>query len=156
MVRAKRIIADSIKDHLIHHISSLSSSKQMMDTLTRLFEGSNINQRMTLRSQLKNVKMQNSETIHSYFSRVNQIKEYCKEVGIKRELSTPYNPQQNGIAERTNRTIMEVVKGMIHDQDLPMHLWAEATKMTMYVQNKSSHKVLENKTLEEMFSGEKP
>jgi hypothetical protein len=43
MVRAKRIIADSIKDHLIHHISSLSSLKQMMDTLTHLFEGSNIN-----------------------------------------------------------------------------------------------------------------
>jgi hypothetical protein len=39
-VRAKRIIANSIKDHLIHHVSSLSSPKQMMDTLTRLFEGS--------------------------------------------------------------------------------------------------------------------
>ena len=50
MVRAKRIIADSIKDHFIHHVSSLSSPKQMMDTLTRLFEGSNINRRMTLRS----------------------------------------------------------------------------------------------------------
>jgi hypothetical protein len=60
MVRAKRIIADSIKDHLIHHVSSLSSAKQMMDTLTCLFEGSNIKRRMTLRSQLKNVKMQNS------------------------------------------------------------------------------------------------
>jgi hypothetical protein len=60
MVRAKRIIANSIKDHLIHHVSSLSSPKKMMDTLTCLFEGSNINRRMTLRSQLRNVKMQNS------------------------------------------------------------------------------------------------
>jgi hypothetical protein len=50
MVREKRIIAVSIKDHLIHHISSLYSPKKMLDTLTRLFEGSNINQRMTLRS----------------------------------------------------------------------------------------------------------
>jgi hypothetical protein len=57
MVRAKRIIADAIKDHLIHHISSLSSPKQMIDTSTRLFEGGNINRRITLRSQLKNVKM---------------------------------------------------------------------------------------------------
>jgi hypothetical protein len=80
-VRAKMIIADSIKDHLIHHISSLSSPKQMMDTLTCLFEGSNINRRMTLRSQSKNVKMQNSETIHSYFSRMNQIKEQIKAIG---------------------------------------------------------------------------
>jgi hypothetical protein len=60
MVREKRIIADSIEDHLIHHISSLYSPKKMMDTLPHLFEGRNINQRMTLRSQLKNVKMQNS------------------------------------------------------------------------------------------------
>jgi hypothetical protein len=51
---------------------------------------------------------------------------------------------------------MEAVKAMIHDQDLPMHLWAEATKTTMYVHNRSPHKVLENKTPKEMFSGEKP
>jgi hypothetical protein len=81
MVREKRIIADSIKDHLIHHISSLSSPKQMMDTLTCLFEGRNINRRMNLRSQLKNVKMQKSKTIHSYFSRVNQIKEQIEAIG---------------------------------------------------------------------------
>jgi hypothetical protein len=59
MVGEKMIIADSIKDHLIYHISSLSSPMQMMETLTHMFEGSNINQRMTMRSQLKNVKMQN-------------------------------------------------------------------------------------------------
>jgi hypothetical protein len=80
-VREKRIIAESIKDHLIHHISSLSSPKQMMDTLTCLFEGRNTNRRMNLRSQLKNVKMQKSETIHSYFSRVNQIKENIESIG---------------------------------------------------------------------------
>ena len=57
IVREKRIIVDSIKDYLIHHVSSLSSPKKMMDTLTRIFEGININQRMTLRSQLKNVKV---------------------------------------------------------------------------------------------------
>jgi hypothetical protein len=53
----------------------------MMDALTRLFEGNNINQRMTLRIQLKNVTMHNSKTIHSYFSRVNQIKEQIEAIG---------------------------------------------------------------------------
>jgi hypothetical protein len=81
MVKSKRIIADSIKDHLIHHISSISTPKEMMDALTRLFEGNNINRRMTLRTLLKNVKMQNSENIHSYFSRVNQIKEQIETIG---------------------------------------------------------------------------
>ena len=51
-----------------------------------------------------------------------ELKTFCKEFGIKRELSTPYNPQQNRVAERKNRTIMEAVKAMIHDQDLLMHL----------------------------------
>jgi transposase InsO family protein len=45
---------------------------------------------------------------------------FCKDAGIKRELTTPYNPQQNGVAERKNITIMEAMKIMIHDQDLPM------------------------------------
>jgi hypothetical protein len=51
---------------------------------------------------------------------------------------------------------MEAIKAMIHDQDLPMHMWAEAARTTVYVHNKSPHKVLENKTPEEMFSREKP
>jgi hypothetical protein len=81
MIKAKRIIADSIKNHLIHHIYSLSTTKEMMDALIRLFEGNNINRRMTLRTQLKNVRMQNLETIHSYFSRVNQIKKRIETIG---------------------------------------------------------------------------
>ena len=49
---------------------------------------------------------------------------------------------------------MEVVKSMIHDQDIPMHLWAEAKKTVVYVQNILSHNLLGNKTLENMFTGE--
>ena len=65
----------------------------------------------------------------------NEFKDFRKEARIKRELTTPYNPQQN-VVERKNRSMMEVVKAMIHDQDLPMHLWVEATKIALYVQNK--------------------
>ena len=63
MVMEKRIIVDSIKDHLIPHFSSLKTPKAMFDALTKLFEGKNINRKMTLRNQLKNVKIQNEETI---------------------------------------------------------------------------------------------
>src|SRR5713226_6302414 len=52
----------------------------MFDALTKLFEGKNINQKMTLRNQLKNVKIQNAETIQSYFTRVSQIKEQLEAV----------------------------------------------------------------------------
>jgi hypothetical protein len=68
----------------------------------------------------------------------DDFKSFCREVEIKRELTSPYNPQQNGVVERKNRTIMEVVKAMIHDQDLPMHLWAEATRSVVCVEHKSS------------------
>ena len=81
----------------------------------------------------------------------NEFKELCKELGIKRELSTPYNPQQNGVVEWNNRTIMEAAREMLHDQDLPMHLWAEAVRIEVYVQNHTPHRVLKNKTLEEVF-----
>jgi hypothetical protein len=97
VVRKKIIIADSIKKHLIHHISSLSSAKKMMDTLTHLFEGSNINQRMTLISHLKNVKMYNSNNIHSYFSRVNQIKEKIESIGDSIEGEEMVMTTLNGI-----------------------------------------------------------
>ena len=57
LVMEKRIIADSIKDHLIPEVSSLKTPKSMFDALTKLFEGKNINRKMTMRNQLKNVKI---------------------------------------------------------------------------------------------------
>ena len=77
---AKRIISDSIKDHFRPQVSSLKTAKSMFDALTKLFEGKNINQNMTLRNQLKNVKIQNAKTIQSYFTRVSQIKEQLEVV----------------------------------------------------------------------------
>ena len=55
LVRAKRIIAASVKDHLLPHISSsMKTPKEMFNALSRLYEGRNINRKMTLRTQLKN------------------------------------------------------------------------------------------------------
>ena len=86
----------------------------------------------------------------------NEFKDFCREFGIKRELTTPCNPQQNGVAKRKNRSIMEAVIAMIRDQDLPMHLWAKATRTVVYVHNRISHNALGNKTPKEMFTGENP
>ena len=68
----------------------------------------------------------------------------------------PHNPQQNGIAKRKNRMIVEATKAMIHDQDLQTFLWAEASRTVVYVQNRSPHKILENMTPEEAFTKKKP
>jgi hypothetical protein len=50
---------------------------------------------------------------------------------------------------------MEAVKTMIHDQDLPIHLWEEVARTTVYVQNRLSHSALGFKTTEQMFSRKK-
>ena len=52
----------------------------MFDSLTKIFEGKNINRKMTLRNQLKNVKIQNVETIQPHFTRISQIKEHIEAV----------------------------------------------------------------------------
>ena len=83
---------------------------------------------------------------------MKEFETFCKEEGIKRELTTPYNPQHNGVVETKNITIMEVVKNMIHDQDLLMHLWDEAARTTVYVHNRLSHSAFGFKTPEEMYT----
>jgi hypothetical protein len=100
------------------------------------------------------IKILRSDNGGEYTSK--EFVNFCKDVGIKRELTTPYNPQQNSAVERKNRTILEAVKTMIHDQDLPMCLWEEAAMAAVYVQNRLSHSALGLKTPEEMFTRKKP
>jgi hypothetical protein len=74
-IRAKRIIAYSIKDHMIPYVSFKKTLKEMFDALTKLCEGKNRNRKMNLRTQLKNTMMQKGETIQEYFSRISKFKE---------------------------------------------------------------------------------
>jgi hypothetical protein len=76
--------------------------------------------------------------------------------GIRRELTVPYNPHQNGVAERKNMAIVGVVRAMLHDQGLPLFLWAKVCYTAVYLQNKISHKVVGSMTHKEDFSGKKP
>ena len=61
----------------------------------------------------------------------DEFNELCRESGIKRELTTPYNPRQNGVTKRKNKAIMEAARAMLHDQDLP--IWAEDGRIAVYV-----------------------
>ena len=83
MIRAQRIIADSIKDHLIPQVSSKKNPKEMYDSLSKMYEGRNINRKMNLRAQLKSTKMNHGESIQDYFTRVSQFKEQLEVIGDK-------------------------------------------------------------------------
>jgi hypothetical protein len=74
--------------------------------------------------EVENLTNKKTETIRSiggeYISK--ELVAFCKASGIRRELIVPHNPQQNGVAERKNRSIEESVKAMMNDQNLSMFL----------------------------------
>jgi hypothetical protein len=86
----------------------------------------------------------------------NEFIYFFKEAWIKREKTVAYNPQQNGVAERKNQFIFSAVKAMIHYQIFPMVLWVESCNTFVCLQNKSPHRILEDKTPEEAFTGVRP
>ena len=102
----------------------------------------------------KQVKALRSDNGGEYI--LNELKELCRKEGIRRELIAPHNPQQNGVAERKNRTIVGASREMLHDQGLRMHFWMEACNTAVYVKNHCSHRVLGMSTPEEAFTGKKP
>jgi hypothetical protein len=80
-----------------------------------------------------------------------------KKMGIRHETSVPQTPQQNGVAERQMRTIVEMARSMLHGANLSTELWAEASNAAVYILNRVySSTALEEKTPYEMWYGKKP
>ncbi len=61
--------------------------------------------------------------------------DFLHECGIERQTSAPYTPQQNGVAERANSTIMECVRSMICAQGFDLEFWAKAVNTSVYIKN---------------------
>ncbi|GJU66865.1 retrovirus-related pol polyprotein from transposon TNT 1-94 [Tanacetum coccineum] len=81
---------------------------------------------------------------------------YCEEQGVRRFLTSPYSPQQNGVAERKNQTILDMVRSMLKSKSKPKEFWAEAVQCVIYVQNRCPHANLLERTPQEAWSGIKP
>ncbi|MCO5587916.1 hypothetical protein L7F22_041868 [Adiantum nelumboides] len=79
------------------------------------------------------------------------FQDFCEAKGIKQELTAPYNPSQNGIAERMNRTIQEKVRSMLSNVDLPDGFWAETVAIVVHLINISPSRVLEREAVAEML-----
>ena len=67
--------------------------------------------------------------------RGNEFEELCKKCGIARQKTTPYTPQQNGVVERMNRTLMEKARSMLSGAELGQKFWAEAVDTACYLVN---------------------
>ncbi|GJT89959.1 putative ribonuclease H-like domain-containing protein [Tanacetum coccineum] len=82
--------------------------------------------------------------------------EFCGSKGIKREYSNARTPQQNGVAERKNRTLIEAARTMLADSFLPNTFWAEAVSTACYVLNRVLVTKPQNKTPYELITDEIP
>ena len=81
---------------------------------------------------------------------------YCKEKGIIRQFTNPHSPQQNGVSERLNRTIMEGARSILFQAKLPLRFWAEAVSTIVYLRNRSPTTALKGNTPFEYWFKKKP
>jgi transposase InsO family protein len=86
----------------------------------------------------------------------SQIEGFLEDEGIKHEFSSPYTPQQNGVVERKNRTLLNMARTMLDEYKTPDRFWAEAINTTCYSINRLYiHRILK-KTSYELLTGKKP
>ncbi|KAG8488949.1 hypothetical protein CXB51_016967 [Gossypium anomalum] len=86
----------------------------------------------------------------------SEFQKFCDETGIKHQLTNTYTPQQNGVSERKNRSLMDMARCLMFERNLPKTFWAEAVNTAVYLQNRLPTKALAQKTLFEAWFGFKP
>ena len=98
-IKARRIILDAVKDHVIPHISSKTRAYKIWYALTNLFQSSNENRKMILRERLKSIKMANAEGVTSYLTRISQVRDELAVVGEIVSGSELVQTALNGVAK---------------------------------------------------------
>ena len=84
----------------------------------------------------------------------SEFEAYLKTEGVRHELIILKTPEQNGTAERMNRTLVEAARSMLSGSHLPPKFWTEALSTAVYVRNRSPTKVLSQMTPQEAWTGE--
>jgi hypothetical protein len=85
----------------------------------------------------------------------SEFQDFLSACGIKHERTVPYTPEQNGVAERLNRTIVDKARTMLKDAGLGEAFWAEASNTAIYLKNCSPTKAIRGMTPQEAWSGRK-
>ncbi|KAL5541326.1 hypothetical protein UlMin_044586 [Ulmus minor] len=85
-----------------------------------------------------------------------EFDQFCKDEGVVRHKTVPYTPQQNGLAERMNRTLLERVRCMLLEGGVPKRFWGEAVNTAAYLVNRCPSSALDFKTPEEVWTGHPP
>jgi len=110
---------------------------------------------MVEKSHDKDLKVLQSDNGGEYISK--EMLGYLENRGIRHKPTTPRNPYQNGVAERLNRTLKELIRSMLHHRSLPKKFWAEALNVAVHVRNRVTTRGLGPKTTPfEVLFGRKP
>ena len=88
----------------------------------------------------KRIKYLQSDNGTEYLTK--EFEDVLDQNGIKRRLTVPHLPEQNGIAERKNRTLIETTSCLLLHSNIPSHLWAEAVKTANFLRNRSPSRAL--------------
>jgi hypothetical protein len=80
-VKAKRMLLDVVKDHIIPHVSGKKNAYEMWEALTKLYQSGNQNKKMVLREKLRGTKMSKTDTVTSYLTRISQVRDELMAVG---------------------------------------------------------------------------
>ena len=100
------------------------------------------------------IKALRSDNGGKYISK--EFNEFSYEKGISQQITLPYSPQQNGVAEGMNRIILESTSSMLYEANFSQNFWAEAVTTAVYLRNRSPSKFLKNVTPYEIFNKNKP
>ena len=85
-----------------------------------------------------------------------EFEEFLESAGVRHERTVPKTPEQNGVAERMNLTLVESVRSMLAGASLPHEFWAEALSTAVYLRNRSPMKPVDGMTPFEAWTKKKP
>lgn len=122
--------------------------KEKSQVLEKFIEFKNLMENQTG----EKIKMIRSDNGGEYCSK--EFDNFCKVNGIMHQLTAPHTPEQNGVAERMNRTIIEKARCMMFDSELSLRAWAEACQMASYIRNRTPIASLGFKCPQEIWSGQ--
>ncbi|GKB88277.1 retrovirus-related pol polyprotein from transposon TNT 1-94, partial [Tanacetum coccineum] len=109
----------------VHFLRKKSQAAEMIISFIRMVENQN------------DVKVKQIKTDNGGEFRNHELESFCNEKGISHSFSSPYTPEQNGVAKRKNRTLIEAARTMLNGSVLSKHFWTEAVRIACYTQNRS-------------------
>jgi transposase InsO family protein len=125
----------------------LQEKSQTQETLKRFLRRA----QNEFRPRIKKMRGDNGTEFNN-----SQIEEFLEEAGIKNEFYSPYTPQQNGVVERKNRTLLDMTRTMLDEYKTPDRFWAEVINTACHSINRLYlHRILK-KTSYELLTGKKP